>query len=36
MENKNFLGGVFGMAISVGVIFGTVWLISRAWKSGQK
>jgi hypothetical protein len=36
MKNKNFLGGILGTAISIGVLFGTVWLISRAWKSGQK
>ena len=36
MEKKNFFGSVLGMAVSVGVLFGTVWLISRAWKIGQK
>jgi hypothetical protein len=32
MESKNILGTVVGIA----VLFGTVWLISRAWKAGQK
>ena len=32
MENKN----IVGTAIGVAVLFGTVWLISRAWKAGQK
>ena len=25
-----------GIAISVGVLFVTVWVVSKAWKSGQK
>jgi hypothetical protein len=32
MESKNIVGTVVGIA----VLFGTVWLISRAWKAGQK
>jgi hypothetical protein len=32
METKNIVGTVVGIA----VLFGTVWLISRAWKAGQK
>ena len=32
MESKN----IVGTAIGVAVLFGTVWLISRAWKAGQK
>lgn len=32
METKNIAGTVVGIA----VLFGTVWLISRAWKAGQK
>lgn len=32
MESKNILGTVVGIA----VLFGTVFLISRAWKAGQK
>jgi hypothetical protein len=31
MESKNIVGTVVGIA----VLFGTVWLISRAWKAGQ-
>jgi len=25
-----------GIAVSVGVLFLTVWVVSKAWKSGQK
>jgi hypothetical protein len=32
METKNIVGTVVGIAF----LFGTVWLISRAWKAGQK
>ena len=35
MDNKNFLQTAGGIAISVALLFGTVWVISRAWKSGQ-
>lgn len=32
MEGKKIVSTVVGVA----VLFGTVWLISRAWKAGQK
>lgn len=32
MESKKIVGTVVGIA----VLFGTVWLISKAWKAGQK
>jgi hypothetical protein len=32
MENKNLIGAVVGVAF----LFGTVWLISKAWKKGQE
>lgn len=31
-DSKNVVGIVVGLA----VLFGTVWVISKAWKSGQK
>jgi hypothetical protein len=31
-----FLQTATGIAVSVGVLFVTVWVISKAWKSGQK
>ncbi len=31
-----FLQTAGGIAISVGVLFLTVWVISKAWKTGQK
>jgi len=31
MKNSNIINTVLGVA----VLFGTVWLISRAWKKGQ-
>lgn len=34
--SKGILGSAVGVAISVAVVFGTVWLISKAWKAGQK
>jgi hypothetical protein len=36
MEKKNFLGSAIGIALSVAVLFGTVWVVSKAWRSGQK
>lgn len=35
-EEKPFLQTATGIAVSVGVLFVTVWVISKAWKSGQK
>lgn len=32
MESKNLLGYALGLA----ALFGTVWIVSRAWKTGQK
>lgn len=29
------VGKVLGVAISVAVLFGTVWVVSKAWKKGQ-
>jgi hypothetical protein len=31
-----FLQTATGIAVSVGVLFVTVWVISKAWKTGQK
>jgi hypothetical protein len=33
---KNFLGTAAGLALSLAVLFGTVWVVSKAWQSGQK
>lgn len=35
-EKQPFLQTATGIAVSVGVLFVTVWVISKAWKSGQK
>ena len=35
MEKKNFFGTAVGLALSLAVIFGTVYIASRAWKKGQ-
>jgi len=35
MDKKNFFQTAGGIAISVAVLFGTVWLISKAWSAGQ-
>lgn len=37
MENgKKFLTTAGGVALSLAVLFATVWVISKGWKSGQK
>ena len=36
MEKKGFLSGAVGLALSVAVLFGTVWVISKAWSKGQQ
>ena len=35
-DSKNFFQSATGIAISLGVLFLTVFAVSRAWKSGQK
>jgi hypothetical protein len=35
-STSNFFQSATGIAISLGVLFVTVWAISKAWKSGQK
>jgi hypothetical protein len=34
MKN-NFLGSAVGIAVSVAILYGTVYLLSKAWKKGQ-
>lgn len=34
--NPSFFQTATGVAVSVGVLFITVWVISKAWRSGQK
>jgi hypothetical protein len=36
MEKKNFFQTAGGIAISIAVLFGTVWVVSKGWKAGQK
>jgi hypothetical protein len=36
MGNQGFFKSALGIAVSVGVLFGTVWIISKAWKKGQQ
>lgn len=33
--NKKILGTAAGLALSLGILFGTVWVISKAWQEGQ-
>jgi hypothetical protein len=33
--NKNFFQTAGGVALSLGLLFATVWIASKAWKSGQ-
>lgn len=35
-DTKNLTQTVAAVAVSAGVLFLTVWVISKAWKSGQK
>ena len=32
---KNFFSSALGIGISIAVLFGTVWVVSKAWKKGQ-
>jgi hypothetical protein len=36
MEKKSLIGGAIGIAISLAVLFGTVYVIGKAWQSSQK
>jgi hypothetical protein len=36
MKNKNLLMGVLGLALSLAVIYGGVYVAGKAWKSSQK
>ncbi len=36
MDTKKILQGAGALALSLGVLFGTVWVISKAWSVGQK
>ena len=36
IATPSFFQTATGIAVSVGVLFLTVWVISKAWKSGQK
>ena len=36
MEKKGLLGSTLGIAISLGVLFGTVWVIGKVWQTSQK
>lgn len=36
MDKKKLLTTAVGVTISLGVLFATVWVASKAWKSGQK
>jgi hypothetical protein len=35
-DGKKFLQTTGGVLLSLGVLFATVWVVSKAWKSGQK
>lgn len=36
MEGQKFLKTAGGIAVSLAVLFATVWVASKAWKTGQK
>lgn len=33
--DKGLVKGVVGAVISIGLLYGTIWLASKAWKKGQ-
>lgn len=33
---SNFLGSAVGLAVSLAVLFGVVYVASKAWQEGQK
>lgn len=35
-QAKSFFQTAGGIAISAAILFGTVWLVSKAWTKGQK
>jgi hypothetical protein len=35
-SKPSFFQSATGIAVSVGVLFLTIWVASKAWKSGQK
>ena len=35
-KSKNFFKSTLGIVVSLAVLGATVWVISRAWKTGQK
>jgi hypothetical protein len=36
MKNKGFLAGALGLALSLAVIYGTVWVAGKGWKKSQE
>lgn len=35
MDSKKLVSNVVGLAVSLGVLFGVVWVASKAWQKGQ-
>jgi hypothetical protein len=36
MKNKGFLAGAIGLALSLAVIYGMVWVAGKGWKKSQQ
>ena len=36
METKKLVGSAIGIAVSVAVLYATVYFVSKAWAKGQK
>jgi hypothetical protein len=36
MDTKKLLGSAVGIAVSLGLLFGAVWVASKAWQKGQE
>lgn len=35
-DGKSFFQTAGGLAVSVAVLFATIWVVGKAWKSSQK
>jgi len=35
MDSKKLIGGAIGLVVSLAVLYGTVYLVSKAWHKGQ-
>lgn len=36
MKSQNLVGAVLGLALSLAVVYGFVWVAGKGWKKSQK